>query len=27
VNAAAQGLPTDVGSGDCVDYYDKAIIV
>jgi hypothetical protein len=27
VNAAAQGLPTDVGSGDCVDYYDKGIIV
>jgi hypothetical protein len=27
VNAAAQGLPTDVGSGDRVDYYDKAIIV
>ncbi len=27
VNAAAQGLPTNVGSGDCVDYYGKAIIV
>jgi hypothetical protein len=27
VNAAAQGLPTDVGSGDHVDYYGKAIIV
>jgi hypothetical protein len=27
VNAAAQGLPTDVGSGDRVDYYGKAIIV
>jgi hypothetical protein len=27
VNTAAQGLPTNVGSGDCVDYFGKAIIV
>ncbi len=27
VNAVAQGLPTDVGSGDCVDYYGKAIML